>query len=424
MPIVNLTTSFLGIIPPNNPVVTFVSATGDSITVNITNPNEYSVKAYYGHTNPNPTLNTTISANSNQNVTVTGLTAGTNYTIYVYLENTENNSTSTTVSVLSSTPSELYAFTSHTFSSAGVTGIDGPNLTQVRSAYTSQSWAQNSSFLNVTGGIQYWTVPVSGNYRILAVGGSGGSGNNSGPGRGAAMRADVSLTQGEIIRILVGQGGARGESSCDPGGGGGTFVIRTPYNTTNSILVIAGGGAGGGSAQFGSSTKGGDGLTTNAGGSGQNGTSGGTGGNGGTCGYGSPGAGFTGNGCQPSWGSFAGVNNGVSRSFTNGGQGASSTQASPNRIGGFGGGGSAHGNCCVSGGGGGGYSGGASGGSYCFAGGGGGSFIITTANNIATSTGTYNGSSTFNGVNISNLGYSSGGTGPFGEPGYVTITKL
>jgi hypothetical protein len=249
MPIINLTTSFLGIIPPNNPVVTFVSATGDSITVNITNPNEYSVKAYYGHTNPNPTLNTIISANSNQNVTVSGLTGGTNYTIYVYLENTENNSKSATVSVLASTPAELYAFTSQNFTNAGVTGRTGPNLTQCRNAYSSASWTQNNSFFNMTtNGIQLWTVPVSATYRIEVWGAQAGRDeNNRAGGLGARMRGDFSLTQGDVIAILVGQ---KGWDAPVPGqchhrsgmGGGGSFVW---LNSSNSLLIAAGGGGGG-----------------------------------------------------------------------------------------------------------------------------------------------------------------------------------
>jgi len=49
---------------------------------------------------------------------------------------------------------------------------------------------------------------------------------------------------------------------------------------------------------------------------------------------------------------------------------------------------------------------------------GGGSFIRTDATNVATSNGAYDGSGTFNGVGITNLGSFNSGTG------YITITRL
>jgi hypothetical protein len=365
MPIINLTTSYLGIIPPNDPVVTFVSATGSSITVNITNPNEYSVKAYYGHTNPNPTLNTTISANSNQNVTVSGLTAGTNYTIYAYLENTENNSKSITVSVLASTPSELYAFTTFTFTNAGVTGGSGPTLAQLRSSYSSSSWTQNNDYFNITTqGIQLWTVPATGNYIITARGAQGG-GTSYGDGRagglGAVMVGTFNLTQGQKIKILVGQmGGVQSNySSYGGGGGGGTFVATQD----NIPLIVAGGG--GGATGNGSSTNSTINALTSTSGQqgGSSGGAGGTNGGGGGQGSGAPngGGGFIGNGV----GSY------VANSFINGGTGSGSCTPGAE---GFGGGSGS----CGGGGGGGGYSGGGGGGNCCGGstggGGGGGSY--------------------------------------------------
>jgi hypothetical protein len=377
MPIVNLTTSFLGIIPPNNPVVTFVSATGDSITVNITNPNEYSVKAYYGHTNPNPTLNTTISANSNQNVTVSGLTAGTNYIIYVYLENIENNSISNTVSVLGSTPAELYGFTTFTFTNAGATGRNGPTLAQCRTAYSSTSWTQNNSFFNMTTqGIQEWKVPATASYTIEAAAARGGFNG----GAGARMIGTFSLTEGEVIRILVGQ---MGESSSPGGGGGGTFVVRSPYNSTAAALVCAGGGSGNGNYGFQ------NGRTETTGGTG--GASGGSSGNGGSAGSrGSGGGGLLSNGGNYNEDIFG-------RGFVNGGIGGGPrTSCSFTSNGGFGGGSGGSGNCIHNGGAGGGYSGG------------GGS-----SNTVSGSGGSYN-----SGLNQSNT------AGINNNHGYVTITKL
>jgi hypothetical protein len=88
-------------------------------------------------------------------------------------------------------------------------------------------------------------------------------------------------------------------------------------------------------------------------------------------------------------------------------------------AGGFGGGG---GPGALSGGGGGGYSGGGGGfgttSPVVDSGGGGGSFVIASAHNVATTDGNYNGSNSFSGSGITNLGAYNLGAG------YVTITKV
>jgi hypothetical protein len=210
----------------------------------------------------------------------------------------------------------LYAFSSHTFTPCGKTGTTGPLQASCRSAY-STTWDDNDSYFTVTGGIQYWVVPATGNYTIEAGGAKGGNGNTGIGGAGAKMTGTFNLTAGETVRILVGQSGgdhpvASGENKTG-GGGGGTFVIRTPYNTDASILLIAGGGGGSGS-----SSGGGPGQTTTSGqagrtfaGSGAGGTNGGgggaaingsagtatkAGGQGSGCSYGSGGGGFFTNG--------------------------------------------------------------------------------------------------------------------------------
>ena len=74
---------------------------------------------------------------------------------------------------------------------------------------------------------------------------------------------------------------------------------------------------------------------------------------------------------------------------------------------------------------GGGYGGGGATGS-CQIGGGGGSFVISTAVNLMTSDGLYQGSSTWNSLSIPSLGYNSQTNyqSTFGPSGYITITKL
>lgn len=266
---------------------------------------------------------------------------------------------------------ELYAFTSHTFSTCGRSGTTGPSLSQCRSAY-STDWDENGSYFSVSNGIQLWTVPATGTYRITAVGARGGNAQNGTGGRGTSMRGDFSLTEGEQLKILVGQRGADHTSeNCDTGGGGGTFVTRS----NNSALIIAGGGGGATSNSYGA-----NGVNASTGTSGTaslscgrirgSGGSGGSGGRSSSDGsnLSAAGGGLTGNGENSG---NSGWNLPGGRSFTNGGAGGASPH-NANAHGGFGGGGAGHGSCRAGAGGGGGYSGG--GGSEDCGGGGGGSF--------------------------------------------------
>ena len=274
---------------------------------------------------------------------------------------------------LVSTPSPpsgfLYSFSNFLFTSANTAGNTGPNLSTATSYYTGNSyyngntWVSSTSYYNVTNGIQYWTVPATGTYTIVAAGASGGGDR----GLGANISGNFNLTQGEIVRILVGQ---RGNVSANTGsGGGGTFVVKTPYNTTPSILVIAGGGGGQYSTQTAANAGGSGNITglgigtvaSNGGGGGATNSNGGNGVAGsdtGTGGYAGGGGGFFGNGgyggtlvTQP--GGEGG------RSFTNGGTGGGKYVVSgvTNGDGGFGGGGGTG----ARGAGGGGYNGGQAG---------------------------------------------------------------
>jgi hypothetical protein len=310
----------------------------------------------------------------------------------------------------------LYSFTTATFGSGGQTDLNGPNITQARNAISNPTWAP--TYLNMsTNGVQLWTVPQTATYRIRAVGGGGG-GNSSFGGAGAIIQGNVPLTQGQVIKLVVGQGGRSHDcGGCDTGGGGGSFVT----DNSNNPLIIAGGG--GGAANNGAGFFA---VTNTTGGSGDN-NSGGSNGAGGNCGHGMSGAGLTGNGCQSQWNGSANLGGptNIARSFISGAQGGSSTQRSPNINGGFGGGASGHGNCCIGSGGAGGYSGGGAP-TSCGRGGGGASFIVSTATNVQTSTGQYNGSSSFNGVGIVNVGYAGQVNcgSSYGQTGSITITRL
>jgi hypothetical protein len=282
------------------------------------------------------------------------------------------------------TVAPLYTFSTFTFTNASATGRLGPILSACTSAYSGQIWASNTSYFNMTTqGIQLWTVPDTGNYSITVAGaGVGGSGSYG--CQGIIIKGTLSLTKGQILKILVGQLGVQYVSGSS-GGGGGSFVI----DNSNNPLLIAGGGGGVQTTltTTASTLSQGVASTTASGGSGSvsSGGSGGSGGGGSL--YGSGGGGLTGNGTDGS--NMVGTGKGYA--FINGGLGGTTLTSA---VGGFGCGGGTHGNN-GGGGGGGGYSGG--GGGYdspSYVGGGGGSY------------GTY-----------STIGYNTGN-------GYVTITVL
>ncbi|HQQ93200.1 MAG TPA: T9SS type A sorting domain-containing protein [Bacteroidia bacterium] len=260
---------------------------------------------------------------------------------------------------------------SYTFTTAGATGSTGPTQLQVNSAYVSTNL--NGSVTVLGSGIQQFTVPTSGNYRILAAGSSGGGVINAFGCRGRIVQGEVYLNAGQVIKILVGQKGVTGSTST--GGGGGSYVVTS----TNSLLAVGGGG-GGYCTPILSAVPSSDGSYGNNGqnysgssGGGTGGTSGG-GGNGAPSGWGGGGSGFSGNGTAAF--NCAGTGG---FSFLNGGLGGSTCN---NSVGGFGGGGGTHGNT-GGGGGGGGYSGGGGSGQTpsTSTGGGGGSYLSASLNN-------------------------------------------
>ena len=132
----------------------------------------------------------------------------------------------------------LYAFTTATFTPGGSLGREGPTLTQVKTGLTGPEvadWKDNTSYLNVTSGIISWTVPKNGIYKINALGARGGKANSAtGGGLGARLIGDFVLSEGDVIKILVGQKG-NPMSGLGGGGGGGTFVIKSHYNNHESI---------------------------------------------------------------------------------------------------------------------------------------------------------------------------------------------
>ena len=236
----------------------------------------------------------------------------------------------------------LVAQQTYTFTNAAATGSVGPTQAQINAAYLTTN-LNGSVVISPTAGIQTWTVPSNGGYRIEC---RGGQGVGAYGGRGANMAGDFTLTAGTVLKILVGQKGemsANTSANAQYGGGGGSYVT----NLANVPYVIAGGGGGSFASSFQANS---DGTVSASGNSGAAATDMGAGG---TAGGGGSGSGSADGG--------GGLNtNGVGFSapgiaFINGGTGGTYSFYG---VGGFGGGAGTSSYNDTRGGGGGGYSGG------------------------------------------------------------------
>lgn len=129
-------------------------------------------------------------------------------------------------------------------------------------AITAVGQSQNFSY---TGGVQTFTVPFSGIYKLevwgCIGGGDGGWGTTAGSGYGGYSVRHVELTKGQILYVVCGGqtyngGGSGGPVSNDKrfscNGGGATHiatatgVLSSLSNNKNAVLVVAGGGGGNG----------------------------------------------------------------------------------------------------------------------------------------------------------------------------------
>jgi hypothetical protein len=257
---------------------------------------------------------------------------------------------------------------------SGMTIVSGQGTPSIYTTYSgsvngtisvtaSNSCLSQSSTSNIAvnlsgqfGSPQFWVVPIGvSNITIDVYGAQGASGSSSGSGGyGARMKGTFSVTEGQILTIIVGQRGVEGGSIA--GGGGGSFVV-----SNSQPLIIAGGGG----------TRGNPGLINQFGGQAGGGANG-AGGGGGAYGAGG-GGGFYTNGADSFTNGFGGKSffNG---SFGSAGNGCGST------AGGYGGGSGGSGYYCDGHhpGAGGGYSGGGGGGDNTSGGGGGGSYNAGT----------------------------------------------
>jgi hypothetical protein len=237
---------------------------------------------------------------------------------------------------------------------------------------TTQGWIPYSGYQESTAGL---LIPYSIDFLVIAGGGGSGIGNGGGAGAGGYRTSTQSVSNGTVITVTVGDGGAGG----NPATNGSYSSISGSGLTT---ITSAGGGAGG-----------------TGGASGANGGSGGGSGNGGV------GAGGTGN--TPS------------TSPSQGNNGGSGTASTPPYFSTGGGGGAsavgANGTTTTSGNGGNGTASSITGSSVTRAGGGGGSISTGTAGSGGTGGGGNGGVSVAGTNGTANTGGGAGGTSTSGS---------
>lgn len=149
--------------------------------------------------------------------------------------------------------SNLYPFNYITFNNSyGSSNAYGPSYSNLITNYSSNgSWIFNLDFFNSYNGIQQFTIPQSGYYKITTAGASGGSSyTENNYGKGIICTNIKYLNTNDILNILVGQKGGKGsyikrnndhDLHGQGGGGGGTFVALS-----NIPILISGGGGGSG----------------------------------------------------------------------------------------------------------------------------------------------------------------------------------
>lgn len=217
------------------------------------------------------------------NATVYGL-----YSQTIYLYYNGNGSTSGSVSTQSGTryynaygntsnPSFTLASNGYSRSGYTFTGWDlggtiysaGATVTMTNSATLYAQWAQTVTNFSHNAGVQSYTAPVSGTYKLEVWGARGGqnangAGGNYG-GNGGYAYGNVALTAGQVIYICCGgyvdhttgiysnYNGGGASSAWGGPGGGATHIATTNRGVLSNyasykseVLIVAGGGGGSG----------------------------------------------------------------------------------------------------------------------------------------------------------------------------------
>lgn len=132
-----------------------------------------------------------------------------------------------------------------TFTDCGQVGRFGPSEDMCASTYSDTSMETVDFF--VKEGMQFWTVPKDGKYKIQATAPGGLAKTAKSSGRGAVISGTFTLSEGDEIRIIVGQKASILPAKDYFGGSGGTFVVKYKDWVHDPLVVAGGGGSVGGS---------------------------------------------------------------------------------------------------------------------------------------------------------------------------------
>lgn len=131
------------------------------------------------------------------------------------------------------------------FTDCSAIGRFGPTEDMCNSTYKGTSMEEVDFF--VKEGMQFFTVPKTGKYKITATAPGGLAKNPKSAGRGATISAVFALEKSDEIRIIVGQKGSVYSGKDYFGGSGGTFVVKYRDWVHDALVVSGGGGSVGGS---------------------------------------------------------------------------------------------------------------------------------------------------------------------------------
>ncbi len=262
----------------------------DPFTLSNPTKNGYTFAGWSGTDLSSPSTSVSVPTGSHDERTYTANWTPVNYAISYNLNGgsvSPANPTSYNIETASFTlrnPTRSgYNFTG--WSGTGLSGSANKTVTIAQGSTGARSYTANwvsactfaSKDFSYTGGVQSFTVPCDGTYKLEVYGAQGGNSAvyaNSYSGKGGAggyATGNVTLNKGAVLYVVVGgQGSAtptsgagggtnggynggggvsnwNGDSSFVAGGGGCTHIstVNGVLSTTKSALIIAGGGGGG-----------------------------------------------------------------------------------------------------------------------------------------------------------------------------------
>ena len=262
----------------------------DPFTLSNPTKNGYTFAGWSGTDLSSPSTSVSVPTGSHDERTYTANWTPVNYAISYNLNGgsvSPANPTSYNIETASFTlrnPTRSgYNFTG--WSGTGLSGSANKTVTIAQGSTGARSYTANwvsactfaSKDFSYTGGVQSFTVPCDGTYKLEVYGAQGGNTAvyaNSYSGKGGAggyAKGNVTLNKGAVLYVVVGgQGSAtptsgagggtnggynggggvsnwNGDSSFVAGGGGCTHIstVNGVLSTTKSALIIAGGGGGG-----------------------------------------------------------------------------------------------------------------------------------------------------------------------------------